>query len=59
MIEPPESESKEALDSFIEAMIKISKEARTKPELLKEAPHSTPVGRLDEVKAVKNPKLHY
>ncbi len=58
MIEPTESESKETLDSFIDAMIKISEEAKNSPELLKEAPHNTPVGRLDEVKAVREPKLH-
>ncbi len=57
MIEPTESESKETIDSFIETMIKISEEAKTNPELLKEAPHNTPVGRLDEVRAVRNPKL--
>ncbi len=59
MIEPTESESKETLDMFADAMIKIAEEAKTNPELLKEAPHSTPVGRLDEVKAVKEPKLHF
>ena len=58
MVEPTESESKETLDEFIDAMIKISEEAKTNPELLKEAPHNTPVGRLDEVKAVREPKLH-
>ncbi len=57
MIEPTESESKETIDSFIETMIKISEEAKTNPELLKEAPHNTPVGRLDEVRAIKNPRL--
>ncbi len=59
MIEPTESESKETLDSFIEAMIKISEEAKTNPDLLRGAPHKTPVGRLDEVKAIKEPKLHF
>jgi glycine dehydrogenase subunit 2 len=59
MVEPTESESKETLDEFIDAMIKISEEAKTNPELLKEAPHTTPIGRLDEVKAVREPKLHY
>ncbi len=58
MVEPTESESKETLDEFINAMIKIAEEAKTKPELLKGAPHNTPVGRLDEVKAVREPKLH-
>jgi glycine dehydrogenase subunit 2 len=53
MIEPTETESKETLDTFVEAMRSIAEEARTQPELLKEAPHFTPVGRVDEVKAAK------
>jgi glycine dehydrogenase subunit 2 len=53
MIEPTESESKETLDAFAEVMIKIADEAHHEPALLKEAPHITPVGRLDEVKAAK------
>jgi glycine dehydrogenase subunit 2 len=54
MIEPTETESKETLDQFAEVLIKIADEAHTQPELLKEAPHNTPVGRLDEVKAAKD-----
>lgn len=53
MIEPTETESKETLDAFAQAMIRIAQEAHTDPELLKAAPHNTPVGRLDEVKAAK------
>ncbi len=53
MIEPTESESKETLDAFVDAMLKIAEEAHTQPELLKEAPHHTPIGRVDEVKAAK------
>jgi glycine dehydrogenase subunit 2 len=53
MIEPTETEPKETLDEFAEAMLAIADEARQSPELLREAPHSRPVGRLDEVKAVK------
>jgi glycine dehydrogenase subunit 2 len=53
MIEPTETESKQTLDEFAQALLKIAEEARTQPELLKEAPHNTPVGRLDEVKAAK------
>lgn len=53
MIEPTETESKQVLDAFAEAMIKIASEAHHEPELLKNAPHNTPVGRLDEVKAAK------
>ena len=55
MIEPTETESKETLDSFIDVMIKISQEAKDHPELLKEAPHNTPVRRVDEVLAARNP----
>jgi glycine dehydrogenase subunit 2 len=53
MIEPTETESKQTLDEFAQALLKIAEEARSQPELLKEAPHNTPVGRLDEVKAAK------
>jgi glycine dehydrogenase subunit 2 len=53
MIEPTETESKQTLDAFIEALVKIAAEAQTTPELLKEAPHFTPVKRLDEVKAAR------
>ena len=51
MIEPTESESKETLDGFIAVMRKISQEAAENPELVKTAPHSTPVHRLDDTKA--------
>ncbi len=53
MIEPTETESKETLDAFIDAMLTIAKEAHESPSLLKEAPHTAPVGRLDEVLAAK------
>ncbi len=53
MIEPTESENKQTLDAFAEAMIKIASEAHTDPDLLHSAPHTTPIGRLDEVKAAK------
>jgi len=53
MIEPTETESKQTLDAFADALNKIADEARTDPDLLKTAPHNTPVGRLDEVKAAK------
>jgi glycine dehydrogenase subunit 2 len=53
MIEPTETESKQTLDNFVDVLIKIAKEAHSEPELLKTAPHITPVGRLDEVKAAK------
>jgi glycine dehydrogenase subunit 2 len=57
MIEPTETESKETLDAFAEAMIKIVEEARTDPEILHEAPHRAPIGRLDEVGAARHPVL--
>ncbi|MDP9750953.1 glycine dehydrogenase subunit 2 [Thermoanaerobacter thermohydrosulfuricus] len=57
MIEPTETENKETLDAFIEAMIKIAEEAKENPQLLKEAPHNTPVRRVDEVLAARNPVL--
>jgi glycine dehydrogenase subunit 2 len=54
MIEPTETESKQSLDAFADALVKIADEAHQNPELLKNAPHHTPVGRLDEVKAAKD-----
>jgi glycine dehydrogenase subunit 2 len=53
MIEPTETESKQTLDAFAEALNKIAQEARETPELLQTAPHITPIGRLDELKAAK------
>jgi glycine dehydrogenase subunit 2 len=53
MIEPTESESRETLDAFAEAMLTIAREARETPEVLLTAPHKTPFGRLDEVRAAK------
>ena len=53
MIEPTETESKETLDAFADTLIQIAAEARSDPEVLKTAPHNTPYGRLDEVKAAK------
>ena len=59
MIEPTETESKETLDAFCDAMIQIAEEARETPELLKTAPHNAPVKRLDEVRAAKEMQLCY
>jgi glycine dehydrogenase subunit 2 len=59
MIEPTETESKETLDEFISVMIAIAKEAETTPEVVKTAPTTTPVGRLDEVKAARELKVRY
>ncbi len=53
LIEPTETEAKATLDEFIDAMKKIAQEAHENPELLKTAPHVTPVSRLDEVRAAK------
>ena len=55
MIEPTETEPKERLDDFVDAMHAIAREAAESPELLKEAPHGRPVRRLDEVRAAKQP----
>lgn len=54
MIEPTETENKDTLDKFAEALIKIADEAHNNPDILKSAPHNTPFGRLDEVGAARN-----
>ncbi|WP_074348397.1 aminomethyl-transferring glycine dehydrogenase subunit GcvPB [Proteiniborus sp. DW1] len=54
MVEPTETESVETLDGFIETMIRIAEEAENDPQLLKNAPYSTPVRRVDEAKAAKD-----
>ena len=59
MIEPTETESRETLDAFVDAMQAIVEEARTDPELVKTAPHTTPVRRLDETGAARKPKLRF
>ena len=59
MIEPTESESKQECDLFVDAMRSIAEEAATTPELVKTAPHSTRVGRLDEVGAARKPVLRW
>ena len=59
MIEPTESESKEECDLFIDAMRSIAEEAATQPDLVKTAPHTTRVGRLDEVTAARKPILRW
>ena len=59
MIEPTETESRQTLDRFVEAMRSIAEEARTQPEVVREAPHTSPVGRLDEVRAARQPVLKY
>ena len=59
MIEPTETESKETLDEFIEAMLKIAVEAHDNPDTLHEAPTLTPGGRLDEARAARRPVLRW
>ncbi|MBR4898646.1 MAG: aminomethyl-transferring glycine dehydrogenase subunit GcvPB [Prevotella sp.] len=55
MIEPTENESKDTIDGFIAVMQRIAEEAKTDPELVKSAPHNTPIGRVDDVLAAKHP----
>ncbi len=59
MIEPTENASKETLDGFIAVMRKIADEAKMDPELVKTAPHDTPIGRVDDVLAAKHPVVTY
>jgi glycine dehydrogenase subunit 2 len=59
MIEPTESESLEELDLFIDAMKCIAREAEKEPELVRTAPHSTRVSRLDETAAARKPVLRW
>ncbi len=59
LIEPTETESLETLDAFAEAMLEIAREARETPDVVKEAPHTTPVRRLDEATAARQPNLRW
>jgi len=59
MIEPTESEPKEELDAFCDAMLAIAKEVEERPELVRSAPHTTPVRRLDEARAARQPVLRW
>ncbi len=59
MVEPTESEGKEALDTFCEAMLAIAREAEEEPELLRGAPHDAPLRRLDEAAAARKPYLRW
>jgi len=59
MIEPTETESKETLDAFADAMLRILKEAEERPELVRNAPYTMPVGRPDEVQAARKPVLSF
>jgi glycine dehydrogenase subunit 2 len=59
MIEPTETESKETIEAFVEAMVQIKQEAEREPELVKAAPHLSRVGRLDEARAARKPVLRW
>jgi glycine dehydrogenase subunit 2 len=59
MVEPTDTESRQEIDGFIEAMKNIAKEAKEDPDLLHSAPHNTKVGRLDEVRAARSPILRW
>ena len=59
MIEPTESENKQKLDEFVDTMIKIANTAKTNPEEILSAPHTTPVKKIDEVQAARHPDLKY
>jgi glycine dehydrogenase subunit 2 len=59
MIEPTETEPKETLDAFVDAMRAIAAEAASDPQTIKDAPHTRPVRRLDEVKAAKRAIVKY
>ncbi|MCR5181323.1 MAG: aminomethyl-transferring glycine dehydrogenase subunit GcvPB [Bacteroidaceae bacterium] len=59
MIEPTENESKETIDAFIDVMHQIAAEAKSDPEMVKSAPHNTPIGRVDDVLAAKHPITTY
>jgi glycine cleavage system P protein (glycine dehydrogenase) subunit 2 len=59
LIEPTETESVETLDAFADALISIAGEADTDPEIVRGAPHSAPVRRLDEAAAARNPNLRW
>ena len=59
MIEPTETEAKETLDAFCDALLAIVHEASEEPDVIREAPHHRPVQRLDEVRAAKQPVVKY
>ena len=59
LVEPTETESLETLDAFADALIAIADEARTDPEVVTSAPHASPVRRLDEATAARQPDLRW
>jgi glycine dehydrogenase subunit 2 len=59
MIEPTENESLDTINGFIAVMRRIAEEAKNNPEMVKSAPHDTPIGRVDDVLAAKHPIVTY
>jgi glycine dehydrogenase subunit 2 len=59
MVEPTETETKQTLDAFVDAMIAIKREAETEPDVVRRAPHLTRLGRLDEARAARKPRLRW
>ena len=59
MVEPTETESKETLDEFVTILLEINREIHENPQTVLDAPHTTPVGRIDEVTAARRPNLRY
>ena len=59
MIEPTETESKDEIDLFVDALISIAKEAETDPDMVRKAPHNTRTSRVDEVSAARKPVLRW
>ena len=59
MIEPTENESRQTIDGFIAVLRKIAQEAKDTPDVVKSAPHNTPIARVDDVLAAKHPILTY
>ena len=59
MIEPTESESKAVLDNFVDVMIKIAEEIKTKPEFVMESPHNAPIKKVNETQAARQPDLQW
>jgi glycine dehydrogenase subunit 2 len=59
MVEPTETETKQTLDAFVEAIASIVREARENVDLVKQAPHLTRLGRLDEARAARKPRLRW
>ena len=59
MIEPAESVAPEEVEAFCDAMIEIAREAETQPQVVRNAPHDTPVRRVDEVRAARNLKVRW